>query len=144
MLDQISPYIWAIVVTWTAAHLVKYIIALIRGTQLGFKQQVFISGGMPSSHVATSMALWTVILLIDGPLSGLFGVATLFVLIVAHDAVRVRRSSGEQGAAVIQLIKETKSKAIIPRVAKGHTLPEVVVGALFGAVLGTVVFLATT
>lgn len=144
MLNQVSPYIWAIVVTWVAAHLVKYIIAILRGTQQTFTKQVFISGGMPSSHVATSVALWLVILLIDGPMSGLFGMATLFALIVAHDAVRVRRSSGEQGTALLQLMKETKSKATIPRVARGHTLPEVIVGAIFGAVSGLVVFLATT
>ncbi len=144
MLNQVSPYIWAIVATWIAAHLVKYIIAIIRGTQLNFTKQVFISGGMPSSHTATSVALWMVILLIDGPLSGLFGMATLFVLIVAHDAVRVRRSSGEQGAALLQVMKETKSKAAVPRVSRGHTLPEVIVGAIFGALSGVVVFLATT
>lgn len=144
MLSQISPYIWAIVITWVAAHAVKYLIAAIKGTLVNFKSQVFISGGMPSSHVATSVALWVVILLKDGPMSGLFGMVTLFVLIVAHDAVRVRRSSGEQGTALIQVMIETKSKAIVPRTAKGHTLPEVIVGAVFGAVLGIVVFLATT
>jgi acid phosphatase family membrane protein YuiD len=143
-MQAISSYIWAVVITWTAAHIVKYIIAIARGNQKKFTSQVFISGGMPSSHVATATALWVVILLIDGPSSGLFGLATLFVLVVGHDAVRVRRSSGEQGEALLQVMKETKSKAVIPHVAKGHTLPEIIVGAIFGAAIGIVVFLATT
>jgi uncharacterized protein len=138
--DQVSVYIWAIVIAWVAAHLVKYAIALIKGTQLGFRKQVFTSGGMPSAHMSTVMALWAVILLQDGANSGLFGVITLFALIVAHDAVRVRRSSGEQGAVLVEMMKATKSKLALPRVSKGHTIPEVVVGAVFGTLVGIVVF----
>jgi acid phosphatase family membrane protein YuiD len=140
----LSPYLWAVITAWTAAHVVKYVIAIIRGNQKKFKSQIFISGGMPSSHVATTVALWVVILLINGPASGLFGLATLFVLVVSHDAVRVRRSSGEQGAALLQVLKETKSMAKVPYVANGHTLAEIAVGAVFGAAIGIVVFLATT
>jgi acid phosphatase family membrane protein YuiD len=140
ILDQISVYVWAIVIAWTAAHLVKYAIALTKGTQLTFKKQVFASGGMPSAHMSTVMALWAVILLKDGVTSGLFGVITLFALIVAHDAVRVRRSSGEQGVVLIELMKAAKSKLPEPRVSKGHSIPEVVVGVVFGVLVGTVVF----
>ncbi|CAN5402041.1 divergent PAP2 family protein [soil metagenome] len=143
-MDALSPYIWAIIVAWTSAHIVKYIIAIARGNQKKFTRQVFISGGMPSSHVATAMALWVVILLIDGPGSGLFGLATLFALVVGHDAVRVRRSSGEQGEALLTVMNETNSKAKIPYIAKGHTLAEIAVGAIFGAAIGIVVFLVTT
>ena len=140
MFEQVSVYIWAIVVAWTAAHLIKYAVALSKGTQLGFRKQIFVSGGMPSAHVSTVVALWTVILLTDGVTSGLFGVITLLALIVAHDAVRVRRSSGEQGVVVLELMRAAKSKLPEPRVSKGHSVPEVVVGALFGIVVGTVVF----
>ena len=138
--DQVSVYVWAIVIAWTSAHLIKYAVALAKGTQLGFKKQIFVSGGMPSAHMSTVAALWTVILLTDGVSSGLFGVITLFALIVAHDAVRVRRSSGEQGAVVIGLMRASGSKLPEPRVSKGHSVPEVVVGAVFGILVGTVVF----
>lgn len=143
-METLSPYIWAIIIAWTSAHIVKYIIAIARGNQKKFTSQVLISGGMPSSHVATVMALWVVILLIDGPNTAIFGLATLFALVVGHDAVRVRRSSGEQGEALLQVLKETKSKAAIPYIAKGHTLAEIAVGALFGSAIGIVVYLVTT
>lgn len=140
ILDQVSVYVWAIVIAWTAAHLVKYLIAIVRGTQLSFSKQIFVSGGMPSAHTSTVMALWAVILLKDGVTSGLFGVITLFALIVAHDAVRVRRSSGEQGMVLIELMKAANSKLVAPRISKGHSMPEVIVGAVFGTLVGIVVF----
>ncbi|MNU06825.1 hypothetical protein D3C72_2521530 [compost metagenome] len=55
----------------------------------------------------------------------------------------VRRSSGEQGKAIQELIKEQKSGVALPRAAKGHTPVEVFAGAVLGALIGLVVFLAT-
>lgn len=138
-----TPYLIAIAVSWLLAHAIKYAIARMKGQKVDFTRQLFISGGMPSSHAATSVALWTVIGLKDGVESGLFGLATLFVLIVCYDAVKVRRSSGEQGTALVELIKETKSSVNLPRTAKGHTPIEVFAGAVFGALIGFVVFFAT-
>lgn len=142
-MELFSPYIIAIVIAWLLAHVIKYAIAFSRGTQVDLTHQLFISGGMPSSHAATSVAVWTVILLKDGVASGLFGLATFVVLVVCYDAVKVRRSSGEQGEAIAALIKETKSRVRIPRAARGHTPLEVIAGAIFGAGIGLVVFLAT-
>lgn len=143
-MELVNPYLTAIVVAWLLAHIIKYAIATARGKQLDLTRQLFISGGMPSSHTATTVAVWTVILLKDGVSSGLFGLATLVVLIVCYDAVKVRRSSGEQGEAIVALIAETNSKVRYPRVARGHTPIEVVAGALLGATLGCIVFFATT
>lgn len=142
-MEIVSPYLIAIVAAWLLAHVVKYTIAASRGTQVDLTHQLFISGGMPSSHAATSVAVWAVIALKDGIDSGLFGLATFVALVVCYDAVKVRRSSGEQGEAITQLIKESDSKVRIPRAAKGHTPVEVIAGAVFGAVIGLIVFLAT-
>jgi acid phosphatase family membrane protein YuiD len=125
------------------AHVVKYTIATLRHQKLDFTHQLFISGGMPSSHAATSVAVWTTILLIDGPDSAVFGLATLITLIIWYDAVKVRRSVGEQGEALQALIKRDKLSIPLPRAAKGHTPLEVAVGALLGVAVGIVVFIAT-
>jgi hypothetical protein len=98
---------------------------------------------MPSSHSASAVALVTLIGLKDGFESAIFGLGALFALIVMYDAVKVRRSSGEQGEAIHSLIKEQKSGIKPPRAAKGHTPFEVVVGASLGLTIGIVVFLAT-
>jgi acid phosphatase family membrane protein YuiD len=142
-MELVSPYLIAIIAAWLLSHIIKYAIATGRGKRLDLTHQLFISGGMPSSHAATSIAVWMVILLRDGMQSAVFGLATLVVLVITYDAVKVRRSSGEQGEAITQLIRETKSSVKLPRAAKGHTPLEVLVGAVLGAVIGLVVFLAT-
>jgi acid phosphatase family membrane protein YuiD len=98
---------------------------------------------MPSSHSASVVALTTLIGLRDGFGTAIFGLSALFALIVMYDAVKVRRSSGEQGEAIHLLIKEQKSGVKPPRAAKGHTPVEVIAGASLGLVIGIVVFLAT-
>lgn len=102
------------------------------------------SGGMPSSHSATVMAVTTVIGLRDGFGSGLFGLAILCAIIVMYDAMKVRRSAGEQGIAIKKLIKEQKSNVDVPYITMGHTLLEVVAGAMFGLVVGIVVFFSAS
>lgn len=141
----ISPYLVAIFIAWFGAHVIKYIVSYAKKEQhASFSYQLFRSGGMPSAHSATVVALATVILCRDGFDSGLFGLAILFALIVMYDAMKVRRSSGEQGIAIQQLIKEQKSNVKIPRAAQGHTPMEVLAGAIFGALIGLVVFFSTT
>ncbi|MEO8691177.1 MAG: divergent PAP2 family protein [Candidatus Saccharimonas sp.] len=144
MSDIISPYLWAIFVAWLVAHGIKSVLNFSQARGRGVIRQLFISGGMPSSHAATTVAVWTVVLIKDGPQSGLFGLATLVAMIVCYDAIKVRRSVGEQGIAIIELIEATKSKVKLPRAARGHTPVELVVGALLGVLIGLVVYLATT
>jgi acid phosphatase family membrane protein YuiD len=143
-LSLLSPYIIAIAAGWLISHTIKYVISRVKGEKLQSPEvYLFRSGGMPSAHTTAAFALLTVVGLIDGIDTGLFGLALLFAMIVMHDAVRVRRSSGEQGIALRQLIRELKSKIPLPRVAKGHTPLEVVLGAVLGGLIGLVVFLAT-
>jgi len=142
-MNILSPYILAIIAAWIAAQGAKYIIMAIKLRSFSHIRQLYLSGNMPSAHSATVVALLVIIVLRDGVESGLFGLAALFAAIVMYDAVMVRRSSGEQGAAIQQLIKEQNSSIALPRAAKGHTPVEVVVGAAFGGIIGLVVFLAT-
>lgn len=142
-MEVLSPYIIAVIVAWLVAQGGKYLIIAIRQRRFDHIRQLYLSGNMPSAHGASVMAMVTVIALRDGVHSGLFGLAVLFASIVMYDAIMVRRSSGEQGAAIQQLIREQKSSVPLPRAAKGHTPVEVAVGALLGIIIGVVVFLAT-
>ncbi|MHB8089931.1 MAG: divergent PAP2 family protein [Anaerolineaceae bacterium] len=139
----ISPYLLTILLAWLIAHTIKYVVTLIKKEKHNLRSYLFISGGMPSGHSATVIAMATIIGLKDGIDTGIFGLAVLFAVITMYDAVKVRRSSGEQGAAIHGLIKERKSLVELPRVARGHTPIEVACGALLGGVIGLVVFLAT-
>ncbi|MET0980431.1 MAG: divergent PAP2 family protein [Candidatus Saccharimonadales bacterium] len=139
----VSPYIAAIFLSWIAGQGTKYLILVAKHRSFNHFRQLYISGNMPSAHTATVISVVTLVGLYEGVESGLFGVAVLLAGIVMYDAVMVRRSSGEQGAALQELIREQHSKVALPRAAKGHTPIEVLVGALLGLVIGLVVFLAT-
>lgn len=143
MPNFMSPYIIAIALGWIAAQGSKYIFASMREKNFSNLRQLYLSGNMPSAHSATSMALLAVVGLRDGVDSAIFGVAALAASIAMYDAMMVRRSVGEQGLALQELIKAGKLKVLLPRAAKGHTPLEVVVGAIIGLAIGLVVHIAT-
>jgi uncharacterized protein len=142
-MQTISPYLIAAAVAWVVSQGLKYLLLSIKGRTFKHFRQLYLSGSMPSAHSATVVALLFVIGASEGIDTALFGLAALVSAIVMYDAVMVRRSSGEQGGALLALLKETKSTIPRPHVAKGHTPAEVLVGALVGLAVGIVVFLAT-
>jgi len=139
-MEILSPYIIAGVAGWVLSQLSKYVVASFKVGKLASVRQLYLSGHMPSAHSATVIAVLVVIGLKDGIGSGLFGLALVFASVVLYDAMMVRRSSGEQGVAITGLIKETKSKVPLPRVAIGHTPLEVAVGSLLGCIVGIVTY----
>jgi acid phosphatase family membrane protein YuiD len=144
MWQVVSPYLLAGAAAWLVAQGLKYLILSIKGRTFKHYKQLYLSGSMPSAHSATVVALVTVIGFRDGISSAIFGLAVLMAAIVMYDAVMVRRSSGEQGMALTALLVETKSAILKPRIAKGHTPFEVLVGIAVGAGVGIVVILATS
>lgn len=142
-MESLSPYFVAIIAAWLIAQGAKYLLMVIKHRSFNHVRQLYLSGNMPSAHSATVMALTVVIAFREGVESGVFALAALFAGIVMYDAMMVRRSSGEQGQAIQELIKEQKSRVFIPRAARGHTPLEVLVGAILGAIIGLIVFFAT-
>lgn len=138
-----APYIVAIMAAWMSAQGVKYVILSVRHRSFNHVRQLYMSGKMPSAHSATVAAVAILIGLKEGFGSALFGLALLIAAIVMYDAMMVRRSSGEQGTAIQELIREQHSKVPLPRAAKGHTPAEVAAGAILGTGIGYVVFLAS-
>jgi acid phosphatase family membrane protein YuiD len=139
-MGMLSQYLLAIVIAWIVAQGSKFLISSIKKGGIGDLHQLYVSGSMPSGHSATVVALMTIIGLRNGVESSVFGIATLLAAIVMYDALMVRRSTGEQGAAIRALIKEQKSNVKLPRAAKGHEPLEVAIGALIGLIVGLVVF----
>lgn len=137
-------YLVAAIAAWTAAQGLKHLVRLLGHNRRVFQNDprhgLLLSGGMPSAHSATLVALTTVIGLQEGLNSAVFALAALLSAIVMYDAIMVRFSSGQQGDLLNALIREHKTKLKPVRVAHGHTVVEVVVGAVLGALIGTVVF----
>ena len=98
------------------------------------------SGGMPSSHTATVVALAYFIAAKDGPESTSFSVAAILAIIVMYDAVGVRRETGKQ-SRIINLITHPASGPDESGSDKlneivGHSPAEVIAGALVGIAVG--------
>jgi len=140
----ISPYIVTIIASWIVAQGAKYIVAALKNRTLRTFRQLYLSGNMPSAHTATVVSVMTLIGWREGADSAVFGLALTVAAVVMYDAVMVRRSVGEQGAAIRAIIEAARyNKVVFPRAAKGHTPVEVLAGAAIGLLIGCVVFIAT-
>ncbi len=140
---SISPYIIAIIASWLVAQGAKYVILVLKNRNFDHFRQLYLSGNMPSAHSATIVAVAMLIGFREGFESAIFGLAITMAGIVMYDAIMVRRSVGEQGLALQELIKLAKNGVLLPRAAKGHTPLEVLVGGVLGLIIGYVVFIAT-
>jgi uncharacterized protein len=135
-----NPYIVIPLATWAVAQITKFAIAAFRG-KIDFRY-LYASGGMPSVHSAVVCSLAVTALLVGGPGSQIFGFAIIFAAIVMYDSFGVRRSSGEQAAAINMLIaslERNKVKLDQPnlhlREILGHQPKEVTAGAILGVAL---------
>lgn len=134
-----SKYLIAGMLGWIIAQGAKYILVTIKNKNLNSVNKLYLSGGMPSAHSATTVAIVTVIAIIDGLDSSIFALAAIVTAIVVYDAIMVRRSSGEQGIAILNLLKEQNSNVKPPFVALGHNWIEASVGSLLGLIIGVIV-----
>lgn len=133
-------YIVAAFSGYLIAHTIKYL--LQPKTERTWKRWIR-TGSFPSSHTAVVVALTTAIFVHEG-ISTLFAVAGTFSAVVIQDALSARRSIGEQGIALSQLIKKVNPETRPPFVAIGHTATEVIGGAVLGIAVGVVVALFIT
>lgn len=131
-------YLIAAASGWLIAQLLKYVFYAYKTKNFRDISWLYQSGGMPSSHAAIAVALATIIGLKDGIESGIFAVTVVLAAIVMYDAMQVRRSSGEQGVALKQLLEKAKISHT-PHHALGHTPLEVAAGAIVGFVISIVV-----
>lgn len=140
----ISIYLITAALAWALAQLIKYVLEAVKNGKWFDSTVVLHSGNMPSVHTATVVALVTIIGFKNGIDTSLFALALLFAAVVAYDAMGVRRSSGEQGIAIKEAIKNKSMNAKVPHVALGHTKLEVTVGAIIGLAVGTFVAFFTS
>ena len=122
------------------AQLLKTLINLVVHRNLDWRRMLG-SGDMPSSHSAFICAASASIGQICGWRDPLFSLSAAMALVVMYDACNVRRAAGEQ-AKVLNYIREHwddmpeefRTKRLNEHL--GHTLPQVLMGALLGTVIG--------
>lgn len=132
-------YLITPVIGWLVAQGIKFIFTLRRD---GISwQDALQSGGMPSSHTAFMVSISTIIGFEMGFSSVEFAIIASVTAIIIYDAVGVRRATGEQTEAIIELAKNSNKKlSTYISNAQGHTVAEVLVGGLVGVVVGALVY----
>lgn len=99
------------------------------------------SGGMPSGHTASLTAAVMYLGFAEGFGTGLFALGACVWMIVLYDAIHVRYAVGEQGKVLNQILKEKEKKQL--ELVEGHTMGQVVVGAILGSVIGVLMAFVT-
>ena len=130
------------VMAWFIAQLIKCI--LYRDFSV---KRFLASGGMPSSHTSSVVALTTLIGSRNGFDSPIFAVAAVFSVIVMYDAAGVSRETGRQGKAINEILQNVLvgGEPITDDIMKelvGHRPIEVAMGALLGLVVAVIFILA--
>ena len=124
-------------------QLSKVLTFLVREKKINVRRLVE-TGGMPSSHAASVMALSTCVGLREGFGSVLFSVVLFFSLIVMYDAAGLRRAAGRQASLINRILYEHLQLPGPPaerlRELLGHTPIEVLVGALIGVLFSFAIY----
>ncbi|MDO4220466.1 MAG: divergent PAP2 family protein [Candidatus Saccharibacteria bacterium] len=131
----------AFVLGWLLAQTGKLIGDMISVRRpLTFKEVVdcFVrSGGMPSGHTASFVALITFFAIKNGLFANITVLALAMGIIVIYDAVNVRYAVGEQGKMLNVMAMDGKLKKKL-KVVEGHTVPQAIVGGLIGLMIGII------
>ncbi len=138
----------AYILGWFVAQTTKFVLLSLRGETKGKsgkeKFRMYIkSGGMPSGHTGSILGATTYAGLAFGLNSAAFGILVCFSATVIYDAVNVRYAVGEQGKKMNKLIKVVRPDEELVKIVEGHTGVEVLVGALIGILMGTLVYMAS-
>ena len=139
-----NPILLTGAVAWLVSQLSKAIIHLIITKRFQW-DRLFGDGGMPSSHSATVTAVAVMTGLRCGWDSPIFAIAAILAVIVMHDAMGVRQETGKQAKVInsmVELINSFGRGELTPEETLkefvGHTRRQVVVGAVLGGVIASV------
>lgn len=136
----------AFVLGWFVAQFLKLITGFLekkgRMTLADVRYYMFKSGGMPSGHTASFVALDTALGLLYGWDNPVFAVAVCMAIIIIYDAVNVRYAVGEHGKLLNKLAENDDNPKTKPqKIVEGHTVPQVIAGGMLGVALGCVAYL---
>jgi hypothetical protein len=129
----------AFVIGWFVAQAGKLIGDLIKNGHMSGREFIdcFVrSGGMPSGHTASFTGLTAFFVCQFGIFAPISVLALCMTVIVVYDAVNVRYAVGEQGKLLNIMIMDRNYKKNKVKVVEGHTIPQVIVGAILGITIG--------
>ena len=121
---------YPIAIPFVAILLAEVLKALIDIVSKRGKIRFINPGGMPSGHSAFVTALVVVVAYREGVESTLFMISAVIALIVMYDAITLRNEAGLHAKTLNKLKPGANLQESL-----GHNLWEVIVGAVFGAVV---------
>ena len=130
---------------WFIAQFLKPVISKAMGH--GFNPHMFLStGGMPSSHTASVVALTTSIGVLTGLQSYAFAISVVFSLVVIHDSMNIRMEAGKQADVInewskifSEMHKGGPFKQEHLKTMLGHSFSQVSAGFILGLAAGLVI-----
>ncbi len=130
---------FAPLISYISTQVLKTILYSIMNKKFEYKR-LFGSGGMPSSHSATVVALATAALKKFGALSSVSAITIILAAIVVYDARGVRQETGKHAQLLNELIKRLSGTDggdvhIQLNEMVGHTFLQVLVGSILGLVI---------
>ena len=133
-----NKVLWSVIAAGVFAQLLKILIFKFKHKQKFHINDLIVTGSMPSSHSALVTSLAISVYLTEG-LSSIFILSAAFAVVVIRDAFGVRRTAGEEGKLLNELIKITKLKIPNLHYALGHKPKEVLVGAITGILVAVII-----
>ena len=134
-------YLMSAIVAWIVAQIIKIFTGLYQHDgKLTLRKLLFSTGGMPSSHSSSVLALTVAAGIQYGLGSAFFAISAVLSMIVMIDASGVRYETGKQAVFLNKVAKEIFSgnpelmnvgfKELV-----GHTPLQVFMGAVLGVVV---------
>lgn len=130
-------------VSYAVTQILKTILYSVMNKKFDFKRLVG-SGGMPSSHSATVVALAVASLRKFGALSPYTAITLILAIIVVYDARGVRQEAGKHAQILNELLEtrrnsEGDDELIMLNEMVGHTFLQVCVGGIIGLVIALII-----
>lgn len=138
----------AFITGFVIAQILKVLLGFIRARKAGKKwgikelrMSLWKSGGMPSGHSSSCLALTTFLGLSEGFDSIAFALAASMSIIIIYDAVNVRHAVGEHGKLLNEIARSDKNERTNPqKLVEGHTVPQAIAGIILGVIIGYIFF----
>ena len=141
---NLNPILTVALLAWFVAQVLKTLINFILLGKFQL-ERMWGDGGMPSAHSATVCAMVIATARSEGLGSAIFAVAAVVPIITMHDAMGVRRETGEQAKVLNKMIEQwidvtEKNAPFLQNMhlkeMVGHTPLQVVAGVLLGSLVG--------
>ena len=141
---SVNQILTASLLSWFVAQVLKTIINFILLGKFQL-ERMWGDGGMPSAHSATVCAMAIVTGRSAGVSSPIFAVACVVAIITMHDAMGVRRETGEQAKVLNKMLEQwievtEKNNPFLQNMhlkeMVGHTPLQVMAGFALGILVG--------